>query len=135
MIFLRKKSKTMGYLYIFATVFFTVYGQIILKWRMNTLSVFPENATLELSDKFIYVFKLLLDPWILSGFLAAFVASLFWILAMSKFEISYAYPFMSSAFIFVLIISYFFLSETMSIEKVIGMGFIVLGIIISSRSL
>ena len=26
-----------GYFYVFCTIFFTIYGQIILKWRLNIL--------------------------------------------------------------------------------------------------
>jgi len=87
----------LGYFYIFGTIFFTVYGQIVLKWRMNGIGgPLPEG----LSDKIIFLFKILFDPWVFSGFFAAFVASFFWMAAMTKFDISYAYPFMSSAFVF-----------------------------------
>ena len=125
----------MGYFYIAATIFFTVYGQLALKYRMNTLEPFKDSIDIGLLEKILHVFRLLLDPWIFSGFFAAFIASFFWILAMSKFEISYAYPFMSSAFVLVLVLSYYLFSENLSMQKIVGMIFIVLGIIISSRSI
>ncbi|MDQ7047614.1 MAG: EamA family transporter [Sulfurovum sp.] len=121
----------MGYFYIFGTIFFTVYGQIVLKWRINTVGSLPE----ELTDKIIFLFKLLFDPWIFSGFFAAFIASFFWMATMTKFDISYAYPFMSGAFVLVFLLSVFLFQETITWQKIIGLTFITLGIIITSRSI
>ena len=65
---------------------------------------------------------------------SAFLAAISWMGAMSKFPISYAYPFMSLAFVIVLILSNLFFKEPITISKSIGMGLIVLGIIFGSRS-
>ncbi len=81
-------------------------------------------------DKFIFIIQLLLNPFILSGFLSAFVASLFWMAAMTKFDISYAYPFMSLSFVLVFLLSVFFFGEPITFQKVMGVSFIVLGIIV-----
>lgn len=121
----------MGYLYIFGTIFFTVYGQIVLKWRINQVSAIPEAAL----EKALFLVKLLVDPWIFSGFLAAFVASIFWMAAMTKFEISFAYPFMSSAFVLVFILSVVLFEESITPQKVIGLLLIIAGIITTSRSM
>ncbi|MCF6203537.1 MAG: EamA family transporter [Methylococcaceae bacterium] len=119
-----------GYFYIFGTIAFTVYGQLILKWRIAQYGELPP----QLSEKFIFLVKLFLDPFLVSGLASAFIASIFWLMAMTKFEISYAYPFMSLAFVFVLIFSVFVFKETLNFNKVIGLAFIVLGIVITSRA-
>jgi undecaprenyl phosphate-alpha-L-ara4N flippase subunit ArnF len=117
----------MRYLYIFGTLFFTVYGQIMLKWRMDKLNFsLPETGFI---NKFTALFRLLLDPFILSGFLSAFIASLFWIGAMSKFDITQAYPFMSLAPVIVFILGVWILGEAFTIGKVIGLVLIIFGII------
>ncbi|MFC7321703.1 EamA family transporter [Halobacillus campisalis] len=116
----------MGYAYIFGTIFFTVYGQLILKWKIDQYGGLPELWR----DKFIFIIQLLLNPFILSGFLSAFVASLFWMAAMTKFDISYAYPFMSLSFVLVFLLSVFFFGEPITFQKVMGVSFIVLGIIV-----
>lgn len=121
----------MGYLYIFGTIFFTVYGQLILKWRIDRVGSLPDAW----AEKLIFLIKLLLDPLILSGFLSAFVASLFWMAAMTKFNISYAYPFMSLSFVLVFILSIFLFQEPVTTQKVLGLALIVLGIIVTSQSL
>lgn len=116
----------MGYLYIFGTISFTVYGQLILKWKIDQYGALPADAM----DKFLFLLRLLFNPWIISGFFAAFIAALCWMAAMTKFDISYAYPFMSLSFILVFIISVFLFSEPITIQKSIGMGLIILGIIV-----
>jgi len=121
----------MGYVYIFGTVFFTVYGQLILKWRMSMHAGLPEP----LLDKFVFLIKLLLDPFIFSGFISAFIASLFWMAAMTKFDVSFAYPFMSLAFVLVFIFSVILFNEPFNWHKVTGLVLIIIGILVTSRSI
>ena len=78
----------MNHLYIFGTILFTVYGQLILKWRIGKYGALPED----LGDRISFLLHLFLDGYIVSAFVAAFVASLLWMSAMTKFDISYAYP-------------------------------------------
>lgn len=113
------------------TVLFTVYGQLILKWRIGSFGPLPESFPAKVS----FLFNLLLDPFIFSGFISAFIASFFWMAAMTKLDVSYAYPFMSGAFVLVFIFSVFIFSEPVSWQKVLGLVLIVAGIIVSSRSI
>jgi undecaprenyl phosphate-alpha-L-ara4N flippase subunit ArnF len=118
------------YFYIFGTLFFTVYGQIVLKWRLSELKIVLPNS---FQDKIIFLLKILFDPFIFSGFLAAFIASMFWMAAMTKFEITQAYPFMSLAPALVFVIGILFLGETFTIGKFIGLILIIIGIIVTVK--
>ena len=115
------------YLYIFATILFTVYGQVILKWRITNLN-WQLTGDSPWAKVKCYI-TLLFDPLILSGFLSAFVASICWIMAMSKFEITTAYPFMSLSPAIVFLLGIFVLNETFTIGKVVGLVLIILGTI------
>jgi uncharacterized membrane protein len=53
--------------------------------------------------------------------------------AMTKFNLSYAYPFMSLNFVLVLVLSVWLLSEPVTLQKVIGIGLIVLGTVVAAR--
>lgn len=118
------------YYYIFGTLFFTVYGQIILKWRLTNLKVvFPEKSI----DKIYCLLKLIMDPFIVSGFFAAFIASIFWMAAMTKFEITKAYPFMSLAPALVFLIGVVFLGENFTLGKLVGLGFIIVGVVVTVK--
>jgi multidrug transporter EmrE-like cation transporter len=120
----------MGYLYIFGTIFFTVYGQLILKWQVSQAGLFPADTP----GKIWFILRLLLNPWVMSGIVGAFLAFLSWMAAMTKFELSYAYPFMSLAFVLVLGLSAVFFQEAITMPKVLGLSLIILGIIIGSRN-
>ena len=118
------------YLYIFGTILFTVYGQIVLKWRLSSLKIeLPEGFF----EKIIYLIKLIFDPYIFSGFVSAFIASMFWMGAMTKFEITKAYPFMSLAPGLVFLVGILFLGEQFTWGKVIGLVLIIIGTIITVK--
>ncbi|MDX2367863.1 MAG: EamA family transporter [Colwellia sp.] len=84
--------------------------------------------------KIFYLIKLIIfDPFILSGLASAFLASLFWMAAMTKFSLSFAYPFMSSAFVIVMFFSVLLFGEALNIHKLIGTSLIVAGIVVLSQ--
>ena len=116
----------MSYLYIFGTILFTVYGQLVIKWQMAKAGALPNIF----SEKIIFLLQMFFNLWILSAFLSAFVASLCWMAAMTKFKLSYAYPFMSLSFVLVLVLSGLFFHEAITLPKLLGVLFIMAGIII-----
>ncbi|MDR0370256.1 MAG: EamA family transporter [Prevotellaceae bacterium] len=121
----------MRFLYIFATIVFTVYGQMILKWRIRKTGFsLPDTG---FSDKLTALLRLVFDPLILSGLLSAFIASLFWMAAMSKFEITRAYPFMSISTVIIFILGVRVLGETFTTGKVLGLILIILGTIVTVK--
>lgn len=81
----------------------------------------------------ITLIKVIFDPFVFSGFCSAFVASLFWMGAMSKFEITYAYPFMSLSPALVFLLGTLFLGESFTIGKLIGLIIIIAGICITVK--
>lgn len=119
----------MGYAFIALTVLLTVYGQVVLKWQVSLAGPMPA----ETSEKIGFLLGLLLKPWILSGFAAAFLASIAWMAAMTKFDLSYAYPFMSLNFVIVLVLSAVLFSEPVTAPKLIGLSLIIVGIIVGSQ--
>lgn len=122
-------SRYLDYLYIAATILFTVYGQLILKARVVEHGPLPADPV----SKVKFLFSLFLDPYILSGIAAAFLASLAWMAAMTKFDLSHAYPFMSLNFAIVLVFSVLFLSEPLTVAKTLGIGLIIIGTVVAAR--
>jgi multidrug transporter EmrE-like cation transporter len=119
----------MGYLYIFVTVLFTVYGQIVMKWRVSLYGSLPDTSI----GKLHYILHLFTDFWVLSSFAGAFIAAISWMAALTKFDVTYAYPFTSLGFVLVLMLGALIFGETITIAKVVGVVLIILGIIVSSR--
>jgi multidrug transporter EmrE-like cation transporter len=124
-----QSGNIVGFVYVFGSVLFTVYGQIVVKWQVRKAGALPAP----LSEKILFLTHLVLNPWVMSAMAAGFFALLCWLAAMTKFELSYAYPFMSLAFVFVLILSALLFHEAMTVPKILGICVIVLGIIVASR--
>jgi len=115
----------MAYLYVLLTVIFTVYGQLILKWRVNIKQV-SSNIS---ENKIYFLIQMLYDIYVISGFIAAFAASLTWMMAMRKLQLTYVYPLtVALTFSFITIFSILFLNENLTLFKIIGLALIFMGI-------
>ncbi|NOU40013.1 MAG: EamA family transporter [Methylotenera sp.] len=122
-------TKFLEHVYIFSTIIFTVYSQLIMRWQVSLAGELPQ----ELSGKLQFVGNLLLDPWVFSGIVATFLAGVSWMLAMTKFEVSYAFPYVSLNYVLILFASFFIFNEQLSIAKLIGTLIVVLGIIVIAK--
>ena len=122
-------ESVVGFAFIFGSILFTVYGQLVVKWQVGKAGSLPET----LPDRVLFLAKLVMNPWVLSAMAAGFGALLCWLAAMTKFELSYAYPFMSLAFVLVLILSVFLFGEAFTVPKVMGVLVVIVGIAIASR--
>lgn len=107
----------------------TSYAQLIVKWRVSRAGSLPADLT----KKVLFLTGMLFDPFVLTGLLAALLAGLFWMAAMTKLELSFAYPFISLSFVLVFVFSAFFFHETITATKVLGMLLIIAGIIVIGR--
>lgn len=111
------------------TVAFTIYGQVILKWRVRGVALPGPFA-----EKLWAILGMLADPWVLSGFLSAFVASLFWIAAMTRLPLNLAYPFTSMSFVLIVLFGTLFLHEPLTVSRFIGVLVVTAGLILLSRA-
>jgi multidrug transporter EmrE-like cation transporter len=119
----------LGHLFIALTLLFTVYGQLVLKWQMGGAGPLPDGG----ADKLLFLLRQFANPWILSGFVSAFVASLAWMAAMTRFDLGYAYPFMSLAFVIVMLFGIAFLGESPSLPKAAGTLMVMAGLVVIAR--
>jgi|SRR6267142_2364568 len=74
--------------------------------------------------------SLLTNGWVLSWGISFVVATALWLIALSKLDISYAFPLLSTSFIFVAIISRVFLKEVISWPRWASILVITLGVIL-----
>ena len=118
-----------GYVYIFLTIFFTVYGQLMIKWQMATAGALPGPIV----QKIIFLLRMFTNLWVMSSFLAAFLAALCWMAALTKFDLNHAYPFMGLTFVLVLLLSNLLFSEPITMLKIVGVALILIGIAIGSQ--
>lgn len=123
--------KQMIYLFITGTVVFTVYGQLILKWRIEKYGALPGGF----SQNVMFLINLLFDPFIFSGLVAAFIAALFWMAVMTKADISFAYPIITAGLtLLTVILAVILLGENLNMMKSIGITLIVAGVLLMVRA-
>lgn len=121
-----------NHFYLFLAILFGVASQLIIKWKMSEYSFNDFNTAY---DKFIFALTMLFNPYIIISLILTLLAGLTWMIAMTKFDLSYAYPFTTLGFVLILIFSVFLFNEPLTIHKIIGLFFIITGLIISSKSM
>jgi multidrug transporter EmrE-like cation transporter len=119
----------MSYLYVLLTILLTVYGQLVIKWQVLRAGPFPESGT----EKLMFLLQLLANPWVISAFIAALVASVSWMAAMTRLPLSHAYPFMSLGFVLILIFSAVLFGEPLTLPKIAGITLVFAGLAIGSQ--
>ena len=119
----------MSYFYVACTVLLTVYGQLVIKWQVLAAGAFPEAP----GEKMLFLARLLINPWIVSALAAALAAAVTWMAAMTKLDLSHAYPFLSAVFVLVPVASVLMFNEPVTTPKIVGLALVVVGIVIGSQ--
>ena len=112
-----------------ATILLTTYGQLVLKWQVSTAGPSPFKAL----ENWPPVLLLLLRPWVISALMAAFLAAICWMVAMTKLELSRAYPFMALNFLLVGLLAVPMFGESLTSGKIYGLLLVVAGLVVLSR--
>jgi len=108
-------------------VIFAALGQVSWKLGMNQAG---QLATLDPAT----LSTVLMNPYVLLGFVMYGLSTIFWLIALSKKDLSFVYPFISLTYIFVLILSSLLLKESIGVNKIIGTLIITIGLIIIARA-
>ena len=122
----------LNHFYLLLAISFSIVSQLIIKWKMSVFS-FDDYETWQ--DKFALAFSMLLNPYIIISLFLTLLAGVTWMIAMTKFEISYAYPFTLLGLVLVTIFSVIFFGESVNTYKISGIVLIILGIVIISRGM
>ncbi|MCO4053376.1 MAG: transporter [Bosea sp.] len=115
---------------ILFTVLTNAAAQIMLKKGMNSVGT-PDIG----GDGLVMtVLRVVFNPFVFLG-LATFVVSMAsHLIVLSRVQLSYAYPFLSLAYVVVAAYSYFFFAEDVGLARLAGIGLIVTGTILIAQS-
>lgn len=116
---------------IFISIFFLVVAQLTLKVGMNQVG--PVDLG-NFSAVISLIGKVFTTPAVFTGVVLYVVSSFFWLIGISKVELSYAYPFVGLAYVFVVLFSWIFLKEAVTLIRWIGVFLIITGVYLVSRS-
>ena len=119
-----------GYMYLFAAIFLAAASQFLFRLETLSLDTLPD----QLHEKIIFLIKLVItSPLLFLGMCLTFLGGIFWLLALTKFELSYAYPFTGLAFILILSLDIVFFGANLNFSKVIGTLIVFAGLVVLSR--
>ncbi|MGI9394682.1 MAG: hypothetical protein ACR2OY_08545 [Boseongicola sp.] len=85
-------------------------------------------------DAAIYLFKLLLDPVVVSAAIVLVGAAITWYFVVSRIPLSIAFAFAALSYPIVLLGAHLFLRESISLGQIVGNALIVAGIIVVASS-
>ena len=115
---------------ILAVVTTNAISQMLLKQGMNTIGKFQFDG----GNLFKMLPVVALNPFVIGG-LAVLVFSMgLHLMALSRVELSFAYPFLSVSYILVLLAGYYWFGETINASRMIGIALICLGTFFIARS-
>lgn len=115
---------------IFTGVFLNAVAQLLLKAGTNAVGQFHFTA-----ENVIPVgWQMATQPYILGGMVCYAVSLVVWIMALSRVEVSIAYPMLSVGYVLNAIAAWYFFGEAVSITRLVGIGVIILGVYIVARS-
>ena len=121
---------TSGYSLILIGVVTNALAQLMLKAGTNAVGHFEFTA----QNLGPVGLRLALSPWILGGVLAYAVSLVVWIMALSRIEVSIAYPMVSLGYILNAVAAWYFFGEGLGPMRLAGIGFIVFGVLLIARS-
>lgn len=119
----------MSYAFLALSVSLMVYCQLVLKWQVSSAGALPEDA----AGRLQLAIGLLINPWVISGLAAALLATVSWMAALTKLELSHAYPFVGLSFVAVTLASAWLLHEPLTSLKLAGVALVCLGVAIGSQ--
>jgi len=117
-----------NYILLGTSILLAVTGQLLMKRGMMLFGTFPASQLLA------KVIPMFLNPWVFFGFAAFGLSSIFWLVVLSRMELSFVYPMVSAAYVLVAIFSFFFFKENVTLIRWAGIAVIILGVYLISRS-
>lgn len=105
-------------------------AQLLLKAGTNAVGRFEFTA----ANILPIGMKLAFEPHILGGLGCYVVSVVVWILGLSRVDVSVAYPLLSVGYIINAVAAWYLFGESLSAQKFVGIGFIIVGVFLVSRA-
>ena len=115
---------------IAAGVLLNTFAQLLLKAGTNSIGHF-EFALARAVDIGL---KFLVNPYILGGMACYAVSLVVWLMALSRVEVSVAYPMLSVGFALNAVLAWWLLGEPVTLQRIAGIAIIIVGVTIVARS-
>ena len=115
---------------VLSGVLLNAAAQLLLKAGTNAIGHF-EFSTANLAP---IGWKVATQPYILGGLTCYAVSVVVWIIALSRVEVSIAYPMLSIGYVVNAIAAWYLLGEVLTPMRLAGIGIIIAGVFLVARS-
>jgi multidrug transporter EmrE-like cation transporter len=115
---------------ILTGVLLNASAQLLLKAGVNAIGRFDFSRA-----NILPIGIKLATQWPIIGGLSCYVLSVVvWILALSRVEVSIAYPMLSLGYVVNALAAWYFFGEMVSLQRIAGIGIILVGVYILART-
>ena len=116
--------------FILFTVMTNAAAQLMLKHGMMVLG----PLTFAGVNPLIKVLQIVFSPWVFAGLLMFVISMASHLYVLSKVDLSFAYPFLSLAYVAVALFAYFLFREDLNAWRIAGIAFICVGTVLIAQS-
>lgn len=127
-------AHTFGLLFIGTSIVFSAGAQLLMKAGMLELNIIT-NVTPAVSELTAIQELLPVTGWVLAGLALYALSMLTWLVALTKYDVSLAYPLLSLSYVLVYVAAVFWprLHEAASLGKTSGILLILAGVLLVTR--
>jgi drug/metabolite transporter (DMT)-like permease len=126
----RKSQMTIAIVYILISVLSGAMGQVMLKKGMSSIG----PLTLSMDQILNILWRIGTNPYVVIGLAIYVGGTVFWLAALSRVDLSYAYPFASLSYVVMLTASWQLFNENITPLRLVGTLVVCLGVFLISRS-
>ncbi len=105
-------------------------AQLLLKAGTNAVGVFAFSS----ANLVPVGWKLATEPHIVGGLGCYVLSVIVWILALSRVEVSIAYPMLSIGYVVNALAAWYLFGEAVTLTRLAGIGIIIIGVYVVARS-
>lgn len=116
--------------FILFTVMTNAAAQLMLKQGMMTFG----PISFENTNPLLKIVQIVFSPWVFAGLLTFVISMASHLYVLSKVELSFAYPFLSLAYVAVAVFAYFVFREDLNAWRIAGIAFICVGTVLIAQS-
>ncbi len=74
------------------------------------------------------------QPWIMVGLACYFVSAGLWIVALTRVDVTVAYPMLSMGYVIAALLAWQLFGEQLTLTRVLGIGIILVGVVVLARA-
>jgi multidrug transporter EmrE-like cation transporter len=115
---------------ILTGVLLNAVAQLLLKAGSRAIA----DVTLNVGNAWTIIERIAINPPILGGLVCYAISVVVWILALSRVEVSIAYPMLSVGYVVNAIAAWMLFGEDLNSARIAGIGVIIVGVWLVARS-